>query len=170
MSSDIGIDLQIEPQGHQVMMDPAELDHIIMNLVLSARDAMPNGGTVTVASTSRTIEQEDAAEHGVEPGEYMSLTVSDTGAGIHEDVLGRIFEPFFTTKGQGGVGLGLGTVHGAVGQAGGWVDVQTEPGAGTTFHVTLPTQTDIPAKAGTTTISAGPATLPTTAVYPQAAR
>ncbi len=143
LGSDIGIDLQIEPRGHPAMVevDPAEFDHIIMNLVLNARDAMPGGGTITVASTSRTLAPQDAAEHGVEPGEYSSLTVSDTGVGIHEDVLGRIFEPFFTTKSPGRVGLGLATVYGAVGQAGGWVDVQTEVGSGTTFHVTLPTTT-----------------------------
>ena len=147
MSNDIGIDLQIAPHGHPVMVDPAEFDHIIMNLVLNARDAIPNGGTITIASTSRMVEQQDGAKYGVEPGEYISVTVSDTGVGIHEDVLGRIFEPFFTTKGQDSMGLGLATVYGVVGQAGGWVDVQTELGAGTTFHVTLPTRAEIPSQA-----------------------
>lgn len=144
IGSHIVIDLQLDPRGSPVMVDPAEFDHIMINLVLNAHDAMPDGGTVTIASTSRTVEQEDAANRDLEPGEYVSVWVSDTGVGIHQDVLGRIFEPFFTTKGADGIGLGLATVAGIVGQARGWVDVQTEIGVGTTFDVTLPTRADTP--------------------------
>jgi signal transduction histidine kinase len=140
LGSTTKIDIQLKPQGRTVMVHPGEFDHIIVNLVLNACAAMPNGGTVTLASASRVVDKEHAAERGVDPGEYVTVTVSDTGVGIKEDVLGRIFEPFFSTNGRDGVGLGLATVRGVVCQAGGWIDVRTEVGAGTTFYVALPAQ------------------------------
>lgn len=138
VSADILLNLQLDPGELAVMVDAAELEHIIMNLTLNARDAMPGGGTVTITSTSRTLDQEEAAEHDTQPGQYVQVSVSDTGVGIPEEVLGRIFEPFFTTKGQNRTGLGLATVQGVVNQAGGWIDIQTIQGTGTTFAISLP--------------------------------
>jgi len=138
LSAAVRIDYELEPGERPVGVDAAEFDHVLMNLILNAGDAMPDGGTVTVLSAKRAIVDEEAGEHGVEPGEFVNVTVSDTGEGMAPDVLKRIFEPFYTTKGSERTGLGLATVHSVVDRAGGWVDVQSAPGAGSTFRVTLP--------------------------------
>lgn len=143
MSADIQIDLQLDAGERSVMVDGAELEHIIMNLALNGRDAMPSGGTLTIANISRTLSLEEATEHDAQPGQYVQLSVSDTGGGIPEDIVDRIFEPFFTTKGQDSTGLGLATVQGVVNQAGGWIDVQTRQGAGTTFAILLPEEATV---------------------------
>ena len=123
-----------------VLADPGQIAQVIMNLAVNARDAMPHGGTLTIET--HAVELGDDGVGGppsLAPGRYACLTVSDTGEGIDPDVAEHLFEPFFTTKETGkGTGLGLATVHGIVGQAGGDVGVYSEPGLGATFKVYLP--------------------------------
>jgi PAS domain S-box-containing protein len=141
----IGEDLQIriiagERLGN-VTADPGQLQQILVNLALNARDAMPSGGTITLQTANQTIRgggTVGSSTH-IEPGEYVVLQVSDTGTGMDESTQRRIFEPFFTTKGQGrGTGLGLSTVYGIVKQSGAAISVVSAPGAGATFSVYFP--------------------------------
>jgi len=120
-----------------VLVDAAGFDQAIISLASNARDAMPDGGTITVTSASRAIASEEAERHGAHAGCYAEVSVADTGAGIAAGVLGHIFDPFFTTKGPASTGLGLATVRGVVEHAGGWIDVQTESGVGTTLRMVL---------------------------------
>ncbi|HVW00123.1 MAG TPA: response regulator [Planctomycetaceae bacterium] len=123
-----------------VKVDPGQLEQVLMNLVVNARDAMPGGGRLTVETERVTIdEREVAAYSGGLPGEFVRLSVADTGVGISDDIRARLFEPFFTTKQSGqGTGMGLATVFGIAQQNGGWVEVESEPGAGAAFRVYWP--------------------------------
>jgi PAS domain S-box-containing protein len=125
---------------HPVVADRVQLEAALTNLATNARDAMPQGGRLMIATENRQLDHHYAAEHSeVTPGEYAMIEMTDTGTGIPLDVVGRIFEPFFTTKGQGeGTGLGLSMVFGFVKQSGGHVTVYSEPGAGSTFRLYLP--------------------------------
>jgi signal transduction histidine kinase/ActR/RegA family two-component response regulator len=120
--------------GVNVMVDPGQLDQLLMNLSVNAKDAMPDGGTLTLALRRETVLRHDV----LAPGEYAALSVRDSGVGMTEAVRRQVFEPFFTTKGEHGTGLGLSTCYGIISQAKGHVDVQSEPGRGACFTVYLP--------------------------------
>jgi two-component system cell cycle sensor histidine kinase/response regulator CckA len=122
-----------------VRVDPGQLEQVLVNLVVNARDAMPDGGTLTIATDRVEVDAEAGAQLGAQPGEYALITVDDAGCGMSAEVAARIFEPFFTTKEQGkGTGLGMSTVYGIVTQAGGGIQVNSRPGQGTVVEVYLP--------------------------------
>jgi PAS domain S-box-containing protein len=126
-----------------VKADRGQIDQVVMNLAVNARDAMPGGGELEIETSTFEADAEYARRRSISPGGYVQLTVSDTGTGMSGDVAARAFEPFFTTKASGeGSGLGLATVYGIVTQAGGDVSIYSEPGLGTTIRVNLPVTTD----------------------------
>jgi len=132
-----------------VLADPGQIEQVLVNLAVNARDAMPDGGTLSIATINRTLDDE-ATRPGVRPGRYVDVVVADTGAGIPPEIVERVFEPFYTTKPKGeGSGLGLATVYGIITQAGGHADIRSTLGAGTTFSALLPVtdRTDAPATA-----------------------
>jgi PAS domain S-box-containing protein len=125
-----------------ITMDPTQLDQILANLCVNARDAIENAGVITITTGHTCLDADFCANHpGLEPGEHVVLSVADTGCGIDPGLIDNIFEPFFTTKGLFGTGLGLSTVYGIVQQNQGVVVVESEPGGGATFRVYLPAQT-----------------------------
>ena len=127
-----------------VKVDPSQLEQALINLALNARDAMPAGGRLEIRTGVVALDERACAgRRDRRPGTYCQLSVRDTGCGIPPDVLEHVFEPFFTTKGVGqGTGLGLSSVYGLVTQSGGFVDVTSEVGVGTTFHIALPASGD----------------------------
>ena len=146
IGEDIAVETYLAPDTWSVFADPGQLERVLMNLGLNARDAMPNGGTLRLITENVVLDAgRPRVAPGLEPGSYVSLIVEDTGVGIEPSVLPRIFEPFVTTKAHGlGTGLGLATVYGIVSQAGGAIDVTTKPGHGTRFSVFLPRALDVP--------------------------
>jgi len=140
LGEDVEILLQLSPQLWPIVVDPAQLEASLTNLATNARDAMPDGGRLMVATSNRCLDADYAAQHSeVVPGGYVMIEVSDTGSGMTQKVADRIFEPFFTTKSRDkGTGLGLSMVFGFIKQSGGHISVYSEPGIGTTFRLFLP--------------------------------
>jgi PAS domain S-box-containing protein len=134
--------LRLSPEVGPVTADPGQLDQVLLNLALNARDAMPDGGVLVIETSEVVVEESYTSSppaEAVAPGPYARLVVSDTGEGMDRETLSHVFEPFFTTKGVGqGTGLGLSTVYGIVKQSGGFVSVSSRPGHGTTFEIYLP--------------------------------
>jgi PAS domain S-box-containing protein len=156
IGEDIEIVTRLDAPSGSVIVDPQQLGQVLMNLVINARDAMPGGGRIAIETGQREIGQAAAARFTVPPGRYAVLSVADTGVGMTPEVQEKIFEPFFTTKGVGaGTGLGLSTAYGIVRQAGGWIDVQSSPGAGSRFEICLPLSEAVPAPAAPPGAGAG---------------
>jgi nitrogen-specific signal transduction histidine kinase len=140
---DIRIETRLSEEELIIMADSGHIEQIIMNLATNARDAMPEGGVLTIKTEKVYIDERFRDIHGYgKPGEYALLSVSDTGTGMDENVKARIFEPFFTTKEEGkGTGLGLAIVYGLVKQYNGYINVYSEPGKGSTFKIYIPLYT-----------------------------
>jgi PAS domain S-box-containing protein len=139
IGNDIEVASAYDPGLARVKADPGQLHQVIVNLVVNARDEMPNGGRLVLETSNAAGARAGAEGGGPEPGSFVALRISDTGRGMDAETKSRLFEPFFTTKGVGkGTGLGLATVYGIVKQSGGFIDVESEPGEGATFTVYLP--------------------------------
>jgi PAS domain S-box-containing protein len=140
IGEDIELETNLAPDLGQVLVDPGQIDQVIMNLVINARDALPQGGKLAVTTQNAAITADEGRRYvGSKPGAYVLLVVQDDGLGMSAEVQSHIFEPFFTTKELGkGTGLGLSTVYGIVKQSNGYIWVESEPGRGTTFKIYLP--------------------------------
>jgi two-component system, cell cycle sensor histidine kinase and response regulator CckA len=136
----IALDMQLAPDLPPIFADPSNVEQVIMNLALNARDAMPDGGKLTLTTTRVEVDEASRARHPEsQVGSYICLAVKDTGYGMDAATVGRIFEPFFTTKDPGqGTGMGLATVYGVLKQHGGWIEVDSTPGRGTTICTFFP--------------------------------
>jgi CheY-like chemotaxis protein len=140
LGADIQLQVRLADDLELVKMDPVQIEQVLLNLAVNARDAMPGGGILTMETLNLSLGEEDTARNSeMVPGKYAVLAVRDTGCGMEESIMRQIFEPFFTTKDLGkGTGLGLATVHGIVRQSGGHITVSSEVGKGTVFHIYLP--------------------------------
>ena len=151
IGENISISVSLGDHLSAVRVDPGQVQQILLNLAVNARDAMPGGGVVSIRTRNVTLEVPTIMSHSMaEPGPYVVLTVTDDGTGMDERTMSKIFEPFFTTKPKGrGTGLGLATVFGIVEQSGGHVRVESAPGAGTTFEIFLPAVAERPVRRDT---------------------
>ena len=140
IGEDIKLQTVLSEKDLIVMADPGQIEQVLMNLATNARDAMPDGGFLTIGTETIDIDHEFIKEHGFgKEGEYALIAVTDTGAGMDRETREKIFEPFFTTKEVGkGTGLGLSMVYGIIKQHEGYINVYSEPGSGTTFRIYLP--------------------------------
>jgi two-component system, cell cycle sensor histidine kinase and response regulator CckA len=138
IGEDVNLEVRPDPRPRFVRVDTGQMAQVLVNLAVNARDAMPKGGRLTITTSAYSLSAAESRDHGLDPGAYVQLRVTDTGIGMSPDVAARIFEPFYTTKGSRGTGLGLATVYGIVRQAGGAVWVRTRPGEGAAFSIVLP--------------------------------
>jgi signal transduction histidine kinase/CheY-like chemotaxis protein len=140
LGDDVEFVMNLAPDLGRVMMDPGQIQQVVMNLAVNARDAMPRGGSIIIETRNVALDQEhEGRPPGLKPGRYVAMSVTDTGDGMSQATVTRIFEPFYTTKDPDrGTGLGLSTVHGIVKQCGGEVEVSSEPGRGSRFTIYLP--------------------------------
>jgi nitrogen-specific signal transduction histidine kinase/CheY-like chemotaxis protein len=140
LSEDIERVMRLSPNLWGILADPVQIEQVVVNMAINARDAMPNGGKLVIETANIELDYAYArGQAGVTTGDYVLLTISDTGTGMDAAVQAHLFEPFFTTKAQGrGTGLGLATSYGIIGQHGGHIRFQSEPGHGTTFNIYLP--------------------------------
>jgi PAS domain S-box-containing protein len=163
LTEDIELKIALSDKGAAIMADITQMDQVLINLAANSRDAMPKGGSLTIAVQEVTLDDAFIMRHGYgKPGSYVLISVIDTGTGMDEATKKRIFDPFFTTKEIGkGTGLGLATVYGIIKQHNGYINVESEPGQGTTFHIYLPAvaasertadAVPLPTKGGTETI------------------
>jgi nitrogen-specific signal transduction histidine kinase/CheY-like chemotaxis protein len=164
ISEDIVLFILTDPLLGKVKADPGQVEQVLLNLIVNARDAMPQGGKLTIETANRFLSEEYALRHAASAGRYVMLAVSDSGCGMDAEVKEHIFEPFFTTKGAGkGTGLGLSTVYGIVKQSGGHIWLYSELNRGTTFKVYLPrldeNQEELEASIGTTAMPKGTETV-----------
>ncbi|HYD53837.1 MAG TPA: PAS domain S-box protein, partial [Gemmatimonadaceae bacterium] len=160
IGEDIRIDLVLAPELRAVRADPGQLEQVLVNLAVNARDAMPRGGTLTIETANvRTTRVRSVHDEEMPAGEYVRLSVQDSGVGMPPEVAARVFEPFYTTKGAGeGTGLGLSTVYGIVKQSGGYVVLRTAPARGTAFIIYLPAVAAEPAPTVTAPVALRPRT------------
>jgi len=154
----IDLVMMLDPKVQRVKVDPVQIEQIVINLAVNARDAMPRGGKLVIETSNAELDEFFCQQHaGARAGKFAVLSVSDNGEGMDAQTQAHIFEPFFTTKGKGqGTGLGLATVYGIVKQSEGYIKVESAPGRGTSFHIYLPAveeqaQPQIQAQAAVTT-------------------